>query len=184
MVWKYKLARAQGDIREETLIFWCAGEGDKSGEWSIAEKYGPASYELQRSHFAERTENGYYWMGKQAGFYSGYAKAKLLCNLQEERDARWKGYVDRFYTYADRNTQAKENAARAKVEKELQVGNIALSMPGLPDLELIRKEIIPENLQSLAARTAEITPNQAVTPQGNDCRVQDMPHFIFDEMNR
>jgi len=57
-------------------------------------------------------------------------------------------------------------------------------MPGLPDLELIRKEIIPENLQSLAARTAEITPNQAVTPQGNDCRVQDMPHFIFDEMNR
>lgn len=184
MVWKYKLAKAQGDIREETLIFWCAGEVDESGEWSIASKYGPASYELQRSNFAERTENGYDWMGKQAGYYSGYAKAKLLCNLQHERDARWDGYVNRFYTYADRKTPAKEKAARAKIERELQTSSIALSMSGLPDLELIRKGIISDDIRSLAIRAAESPLEQTAILQENDCRVQDMPHFIFDEMNR
>lgn len=183
MFWKYKLARAEGDIREETLLFWCAGEVEESGEFSIAGNYGPASYELQHSHFAETTEDGYHWMGDRAE-RSGYAKAKLLCGLQHERDARWDGYVNRFYTYADRKTQAQEAAAYAKIEKERQVGSIALSMPGLPDLELIRKGIIPEDLQALTARSEEITPDQTADPQKDDCRVVDMPHFIFDEMNR
>lgn len=183
MVWKYKLARARGDMREETLLFWCAGDVDKSGKFSVAGNYSPASYELQRSHFAERTENGYQWTGEEAWRHD-YAKARHLYNLQKERDTYWGRYVERFYTDADRKTPKQEQAAYEKVERERRVCSIALSMPGLPDLELIRKGIIPDDIRPLVARAAASPVEQTAVLQENDCRIQDMPHYIFDEMNR
>ena len=183
-VWKYWLARAKGDIRDETALFWCAGEVDRSGgspKLTVAGRYAPASAIAQRTRLAEKTDGGYKWFGKKASD-EGYIKAQLLCRMEEQRDIVWSGYV-KAYAEEDKERVAREKKALA----------IALSMPGLPDLELVRHGIVPkaakrlaERAEQEAAQAAQRAPASAPQqPQGaEDCLVRDIPNRITDELGR